>query len=96
MGSGDRCVGGERRVAHLTVSCGKLLTVGNPGRALARVPDEAIIMDVAVEAPDGTTGRAFLREFSYTGPDSLGFGWLNVSADSRLDEVLPYEDIDGR
>ena len=53
-------------------------------------------MDVDVEAPDGTTGRAVLREFSYTGPDSLGFGWLNVSADLQLDEVLPYEGIDGR
>ena len=95
MGS-DRCVGGERCVAHLAVSCGKLLTVGDLRRALARVPDEAIIMDVDVEAPDGTTGRAVLREFSHAGPDSLGFGWPDAGADSRLDEVPPYEDIDGR
>ena len=95
MGS-DRCVGGERCVAHLAVSCGKLLTVGDLRRALARVPDEATVMDAGVEAPDGTTGRAVLREFSHAGPDSLGFGWLNVSADLQLDEVLPYEDIDGR
>ena len=95
MGS-DRCVGGERCVAHLAVSCGKLPAVGDLRRALARVPDEATVMDVDVEAPDGTTGRAVLREFSHAGPDSLGFGWLNVSADLQLDEVLPYEDIDGR
>ena len=94
MGS-DRCVGGERCVAHLAVSCGKLPAVGDPGRALARVPDEATVMDAGVEAPDGTTGRAFLREFSHAGPDSLGFGWPDAGADSRLDEVLPYEDIDG-
>ena len=94
MGS-DRCVGGERCVAHLAVSCGKLLTVGDLRRALARVPDEATVMDAGVEAPDGTTGRAFLREFSHAGPDSLGFGWPDAGADSRLDEVLPYEDIDG-
>mgnify|MGYP000896552830 CR=1 FL=1 len=95
MGS-DRYVGGERCVAHLAVSCGKLLTVGDLRRAPARVPDEATVMDAGVEAPDGTTGRAVLREFSHAGPDSLGFGWLNVSADLQLDEVLPYEDIDGR
>ena len=95
MGS-DRYVGGERCVAHLAVSCGKLLTVGDLRRALARVPDEAIIMDAGVEAPDGTTGRAVLREFSYTGPDSLGLGWPDAGADLQLDEVLPYEGIDGR
>ena len=94
MGS-DRCVGGERCVAHLAVSCGKLLTVGDLRRALARVPDEATVMDAGVEAPDGTTGRAVLREFSHAGPDSLGLGWPDAGADSRLDEVLPYEDIDG-
>ena len=94
MGS-DRCVGDERCVAHLAVSCGKLLTVGDLRRAPARVPDEATVMDAGVEAPDGTTGRAVLREFSHAGPDSLGFGWPDAGADSRLDEVLPYEDIDG-
>ena len=75
---------------------GKLPAVGDLRRALARVPDEATVMGAGVEAPDGTTGRAVLREFSYTGPDSLGFGWPDVSADLQLDEVLPYEDIDGR
>ena len=95
MGS-DRCVGGERCVAHLAVSCGKLLTVGDLRRALARVPDEATVMDAGVEAPDGTTGRAVLRELSHAGPDSLGLGWPDVSADPQLDEVLPYEGIDGR
>ena len=95
MGS-DRCVGGERCVAHLAVSCGKLLTVGDLRRALARVPDEATVMDAGVEAPDGTTGRAVLRELSHTGPDSLGLGWPDAGADPQPDEVLPYEDIDGR
>ena len=95
MGS-DRCVGGERCVAHLAVSCGKLLTVGDLRRALARVPDEVTVMDAGVEAPDGTTGRAVLREFSHAGPDSLGFGWPDAGADLQLDEVLPYEGIDGR
>ena len=95
MGS-DRCVGGERCVAHLAVSCGKLLTVGDLRRALARVPDEATVMDAGVEAPDGTTGRAVLRELSHAGPDSLGLGWPDASADLQLDEVLPYEGIDGR
>ena len=41
-------------------------------------------MGADVEAPDGTTGRAFLREFLYAGPDDLGLGWPGAGTELHI------------